>query len=403
MPFNSSTFRTILFMSIFSALLAGCRANKNITVAGPFEIHCSVEKTGSWAWFTNGGSPFAKTKVSYFTFKYNGKAFAVSEPNGTTPDYWEALVLKNAPRPALLAISRNVMLVTDEKDFAKVTPVNLVFSEVSSYQLLDGDNGQPLKKHMIYQGNQSETSRFLTGGRYVLVSNTAVLDIETLNIFHIDTNSKDLISRLGGYNPFYSTAVGMSPKKTQLVLVGSRYHPVTSQGEHALICVDFRKNEAYTVPFDHQNTRFVKPEDITSSWVKNHFHWGTDQNGEEILKRNETNKPLFWQGIWSDPYGREQISKYALSFVKPTILISLMDLISREFRLTDLTTDKKLQETTTNFKINETPVSVVLNSYDQTISIYCDEEVLLKTIGTKFDSELSKGQFQEDFVENLPN
>lgn len=83
-----------------------------------------------------------------------------------------------------------------------------------------------------------------------------MLDIQTFATYPIDNNSAELVEQLDGFNAFQSEVVGMSPQKTQLVLIGYRRNPSTNGSEYALVAIDILKNEPYAVPFDRTATRF---------------------------------------------------------------------------------------------------------------------------------------------------
>ena len=170
--------------------LLGCSAAKekpeqNHVTNGPLTIRWVVDYTTSWAWFNQGGKPGHKDATSYFTVEHQGKP--VSVPDDPAPGkpaaFWQALFLKDAPKPAVLAGSFSMYLITDDNGQATAKLLNQQDNDNGKYQWLDSDNGQPGPLHENWLKDDSKSSRFLSGGRYLLVNKRIVLDIKTLDTY----------------------------------------------------------------------------------------------------------------------------------------------------------------------------------------------------------------------------
>lgn len=122
---HSSIYRMATWAS-FLALL-GCSAVKEKpeqgqVTSGPLTIRWNVEYTTSWAWFNQGGKPGHEDASSYFNVDYQGKPVTVPDDPapGKPASFWQALFLKDAPKPAVLAgIFNTTLLRTIGEQFNK--------------------------------------------------------------------------------------------------------------------------------------------------------------------------------------------------------------------------------------------------------------------------------------------
>ncbi|MBC7776225.1 MAG: hypothetical protein H7246_12385 [Phycisphaerae bacterium] len=240
-----STFKpTLQFMKWFGlAALLGCNSEKKINTegrvaSGPFEICWEVESSRSGAWFNNGGDFNAKVKTSWFSVKYKGKLVQVPgfDPNaGSVMEapskpkpveyFWQALFLKDSPRPAVIVGIHSMYLITEENDQAKIRPLHEQDGDFATYQWLDSDNGQPGAMNNIYLGDDSGASRFLSGGRYLMVNSRVVLDVQTLEVYPFDLITYEVLQKLHNYHAGNSFVAQFSPEKSQMVLIGNRDNP----------------------------------------------------------------------------------------------------------------------------------------------------------------------------------
>ena len=297
---------TLIRMKWFGlAALFGCNSGKNTVsqgsvASGPFEICWEVTESRSGAWFNNGGNYNAKQYTSWFSVKHQGKPVpvpAIDKNRGTVQEgtvidkpieqFWQALFLKDAPRPAVLVGIHSTHLLTEENGQPRIIPLYEQDGGFATYQWIDSDKGQPGEPQRIYLGDDSGSARFLSGGRYLLINSKVVLDVQTLEVFPFDlhTYGEDR-KKLEGYNATNNSVVQFSPLQTQMVLVGSRNNPTNRLlTQYGLVVVDFKKNQAYAVPIDRTDTRFFSIWDATQPWLQTYFEWTKDGTAQKASYR----------------------------------------------------------------------------------------------------------------------
>lgn len=381
--------------------LFGCSTSQTPVLSqisnGPLTIQCLVEQTDSQAWYNQGGKPGGKISTSYFSVSHNGQPVSVDTAGGPVTHFWQALFLTDAPKPAVLVATHSVYLITDDNGRPTVKPIDIQDGDFAKFQWLDSENGQPGKRQAIYLGDDSKSSRFLSGGRYLLVNTRTVLDIQTFATYPIDNNSTALVEQLDGFNAFESAVVGMSPQKTQLVLIGYRRNPLTNGSEYALVAVDILKNQPYAVPFDRTATRFFSIWDATPAWFATYFDWTVDRDGKDRLNVHPFSQLPYWQGRWVLTPGHEQPWRYELMPVLPGMVTPFMACIGQQYQLSDLTTRETEEQIITEFTITGTPQTLYVNKRDGTLSWQCDDSVMVRRVGEAFDRELATGKFQNLF------
>lgn len=77
---------------------------------------------------------------SYYSLYYQDQLISLPEAlnqNTGVPGLWKVLILRDAPRPALLAGSKSVYLLTEAPDTYKITPVS---EQHSDFARLPGDH-----------------------------------------------------------------------------------------------------------------------------------------------------------------------------------------------------------------------------------------------------------------------
>jgi hypothetical protein len=402
--FQSTFFhlRTMATWASFIALL-GCNTAKLTTVpnqvtSGPLSIHWVVEHTASGAWYNLGGKPGWKDATSYFSITHQGKPVAMSTGNGKATYFWQALFLKDAPKPAVLVGTHSMYLITDDNGQVNVKSLDGEQGDFGKYQWLDSENGQPGKQHKVYQIDDSKSSRFLSGGRYLLINTRLLLDVQTLATYPIDNNSAALVQQLDGFNAFQSEVVCLSPEKTQLVLIGYRRNPQTNVSEYALVAIDFVKNRAYAIPFDRTATRFFSIWDATPSWASTYFDWTTNSQGKEVLSLHSFKQLPYWQGKLDLHPNTDQPAQYEIRPVLPGMIPHFMQCVRQQYPTTaGIKTKETGEQIITEFSIDGKPITLYFNVRDKTLTLLNADKGLVKTIGEAFDKELAKGNFQNEF------
>lgn len=173
--------------------------------------------------------PRRTPKISSFKVSYQGQPVVIKDQDGRKVTIWQAWFLQDAPEPAVLASSNHVYLIITGNRSAgagqtHVTTVANNGGALNTYQWLDGEHGQPGRTQFSFPADNSGASRFLTGGRYLLVNECSVLDVHTLTVHPFDLISKAALERTDGFTRVSSILVGFSPGKTQPVFIGTRYN-----------------------------------------------------------------------------------------------------------------------------------------------------------------------------------
>lgn len=393
------------------ASLFGCGGQKNeqgSETMGPFEIHWEVRKVSSGSWYNNGGDISAKVPISDFSIIYHGKALTLPEVGAEGTKCWQALFLKEAPRPAILAGTHNMFLITEEKGAANISVLDNQTDDFATYQWLDQIEGQPSASQKVFLGDASHTSRFMSGGRWLLINGRTVLDIKELKAYPFDKDSWEALQQLGNYYSRNSQAMAFSPGKAQVVFVGSRNRKEDQMHfEYALVVVDFANNRSYAVPFDQTSTRLETEWDATPSWINTYFEWSKDKAGNELLIKRQLAQLPNWKGKYIiESYGEfeGQESEYQLYPVLPEMLDTFEGFIHREFEVSERQRDTVLDNISVSFQIEDRLLTLYYEREEQKVSLFVpaglktrDHFALLKRIGDKFNNLLSEGKYQDVF------
>ncbi|HUR30148.1 MAG TPA: hypothetical protein VMZ69_01880 [Saprospiraceae bacterium] len=406
-------------MKILGISLFGCKTSnvvdKGSAVSGPFEITWDVTESRSGAWFNNGGDFNAKQQTSYFNINHKGNPVKVSSGEEASDDFWQVFFLKDAPRPALIAGKHSMYLITEENGAAKVTPLHEQDGDFATYQWLDSEdstttNAQPGEMRRVYLGDDSASSRFLSGGRYLMVNSKVVLDVETLEIYPFDLITYEILQSLENYHAGNSFVAQFSPGKTQMVFVGNRDNPANRMlYQYGLVVIDFKKNTAYAVPFDRTEKRFFSIWDATPKWLDTYFEWKINDAGEERIQPRVIDPLPYWQGRWSYSEETGEATDYKVQPIETTMLEPMLDFIRHE-----ITVDKESREeieshsgtyenpvistlVTVTMETGNDKLYVYLNPVEQSISLGSTNIALIQQLGKRFDEEMLKGKYQEFF------
>ena len=400
-PLIFSTF----IMTICAGFIAlfGCSSTKRtesikVITNGPLTIQWEVRETTSNVWFDLSGKSRRKYATSYFSIKHLNKPVTFLTNKEEVAYFNQALFLKDAPKPAILAGTHKMYLISDDNGKADVKLLDAEGGDFGKFQWLDSENGQPGEQEKIYQIDNSKSSRFLTGGRFLMVNTRMLLDVQTLETYPIDNNSSALINQLQGYNAFQSEVICMSPGKTQIVLKAFRRNVETNLPEYALVAVDFRTNLAYAVPFDRTDTRLVAVQDANFKWVSTFFDWTTDQYGNELLSRHLFEKLPYWKGKFNLHLKTDKPAQYCLMPVLPAMTAHFLQSIKDLYPTTTLVNTSETGELSiTELSIDGKSMTLYSNLKDKTLTLLNADKLKVKEIGEWFDKELAAGKFQECF------
>ena len=268
---------------------------------GPFEVVVGVRRisTGN---FWQGGGFFDKRGVSEFQLRWRGKTVVTPGGNGK---FWRVLRLDGAPRPAVLLVTSDFVLVSeDAAGKLQFTPINSHSSDLAELQWLDSVDGQPGPSvtYGVEAITDLQADTRLAGGRWMRLGSRGVFDVGTLTTYKVDPWVPMVpgvpitsISREG------DEVRAFSPGRTQYVLAANGIDYARGNGSHAhgLLVVDIATGITTELRADRQRFRFAEPADVNAAWVHHHFSWQREGSGPERLVPRESFKPWPWHAKMS--------------------------------------------------------------------------------------------------------
>lgn len=260
----------------------------------------------------------------------------------------------------------------------------------------------------------------LTGGRWLLLGDECVLDLQTLTLYPVDLPSPhgdaDTVTLDGSHLP-----VGFSPDQQSFVRVGwlDVHTPAyTHLGKVLhLIVYNFTNGEYYTLLVNRQQMRYnTQPtyyeqmDDINAAWLDHHFVWERTADGNERLTPRTDFTPWPLRG-WRTGEGTDM--NYHLAPVKAEMLDKLADFLAQEFQAKRLTTDHSDESgairTSIDFQIGEQPLTITYSRDEYSTpslsmwqpSSTTPGEPLVEAISRRFDALLQTGVYDALFDEAL--
>lgn len=303
----------------------------------------------------------------------------------------------------ILATSNSIYLITDDNGQVHTSTVVGNVGDLCTYQWLDSNNGQPGRTRSSVPIDNSGSSRFLSGGRYLLVDESSVLDVHTLAIHPFDLISETSIQRTDGFVRVSSSLVSFSPGKTQFVFLGSRHNQQRNRTDYALLAVDFVKNQAYAVPFRPSATHFIWSDDATYDWFATYFDWTTDSQGKEVLSLHPYTQSPLWHGKWAQNPGDDQPIRYELKPVLPGMFDHFMSWAQKQYPAIEPKITRYEGMVSAKFVLNGSVFNLYVRDDYKSLGLESTDQVLLETIGDQFDGELRQGRFQDGFAEMEPD
>lgn len=380
--------------------------SKNIQY-GPFTV--KVSATTSRGLNINTGV-VNYTNVAYDIY-YEGKPVAfpgVLQNNTGLPFLWAVYTLPDAPDPTLVAGSQSMYLVYLKNGSPVVEPILKQGHDSASLQFLDSQNGQPGTYSEVYMKNKStglEALDSLVGGHYLMVSEHAVLDVQTRRIWQMnkDNNAVDNYSF-----PSPHGALAFSPNQKSIVFhaefqswnVQDRDLPDL---EHALVVYNFEKDSGYAVKYDDTDTRMINLEDADYKWFNTYFEWKESPTDDHLQLRKLKTLPN-WTGKYNlaDNY-------YTIYPVKAGMLPVFLDFVLEQMNWSKANVLKDETGEYTGRRLNlgsgEIKLDICLKEDEQTLTfskhLYDEKtpenETLVKKIADAFNAELSAGKHQANF------
>ena len=402
----------LIVASILLYLWFSKRSNANSTekefTYGPFTIK-AVANTGS-AFDLNHGY-VKQTEVVYSIF-YEGKAIQFPkklETNTGLPFLWRVFALPGTPSPSLIAGSQSLYLIYIQDKTLVVEPLVEQSSNFPSLQFLDSENGQPGPFTEVFIKNdpaEMEILDQLEGGRFLMITQHAVLDVQTRKIWRFNTQKQSL----DNYSfPWPHGALAFSPDQTSMVFQAEFQGWNTQDAdlpetEHGLVVYNFLKDTGYVVPYNDTETRMINVQNIDTKWLNTFFEWKQDKTGKLQLQLRQLEKLPPWKGTY-DP--RDHY--YTLYPVKPGMLSVVLNFVLNQIGGSEanILEDKTGEYTgrtlilasgdlklDINFKEDEQTLTFSKHLYAETSPEYIE---LVEKIANAFDRELSSGKHQEHF------
>lgn len=375
---------------------------------GPFTIQAKVSNTKSFN--MNYGRMTNNTNVAYHVL-YNGKPITYSsglQNNTGLPFLWAVYALKDAPDPTLIAGSQSLYMIYIRDGVPKVEPLLIQGTDFASLQFLDRKNGQPSDYSEVFM--KSETTQLeeldrLEGGRFLMVSEHAILDVQTRKIWPMnkDNNPVDNYSY-----PSPHGALAFSPDQKSIVF-HAEFQSWNTQdenlpdSEYALVVYHYEKDSGYAVKYDDTDTRMTNVNDINYEWFNTYFEWKKFPEGDRLELRSF--KQLhYWSGKF-DPKDHY----YTLYPVKPEMLAVFLNFVFEQMAWTNsnIIKDETGEYTGHSYTIGSGDLKLDIGFKEDeqklTFSRYLyddkntESDAVVKKIALAFNAELNEGKHQELF------
>lgn len=389
-----------------SALL-GCQSIDKTITNGPFTIERVIKKESNGSWYNNGTSPFATDKAIYYQIRYKDKKITLRNGDSDDKLFYKALSLNHSGKPAILAGSAAMYLLTEENGQLKSELLSYNKDESGSYQWLDSENNQPGYSYKAYSQPAAEDNGYLEGGKFLLINNNCVLDVVTHRFYPFEKNSYEAHQKSGDFFSEHEIAAGFSPNRTQVVFVGyKRKSDNHLKHIYGLILVDFIHQTLTALPFDQNQTRFIPEYCKHPEWLHKHFEWVVDENGrEKLIARKSEND--YWKGYFSGdlPGTAAEDDYYSLQPVKSSIVETLKDYLIKKWDASLIESRKFEDSATLIFKIGKAEITLFDNiRQEKKISLStslasntAENRALVRQIGKDLNAQLASGQFREYF------
>jgi hypothetical protein len=418
---NQTLLLHLTIMSIFSLFsLMGCKANaveevKN-TPYGNFTIRQTVEteRESGKVW---GREYTASSYLIKYEIYYKGKKvkFPSALQKGTEYNYlWQVYILKNAAKPALLAGSQQLFLVTEEKGQVKVTRLSHQDTEYASLQWLDSNHGLPADEDNTWQpqnDDRLDSSLVLSGGKHLLVNHFTVLNTETLQYWPFNRKN---VWEINGWRISYETsigheiAVGFSEKNKQVVFRAIKLNE-QKEGTYftALAVFNYATDSLSILPFNRTILRLEKSEMLNTGIFHDFFEW--KESGKLMLKEDIASAP--WQGKLNFP--DQTYINYTLYPVQESVVPAFIEFLRIRYIHSISAKDsavvkEKDYETIVSYKIridrtlfeaeySKNKYIFTFNThYSQDFSDTCRS--VIERISKDFNEALAEGKYQEHFI-----
>jgi len=393
----------------FSNSFGAANRVENDTAYGPFTIRATASTSKQ---FNLNYGIVDQTSVA-LNVLYGGKpvSFPGALQNNTgLPYLWRVFALPGAPDPTLIAGSQSLYLVYLNNGAPVVEPVLEQGHDFASLQFLDSEDGQPGPYREVYAGNEADELgqlESIEGGRFLLVSEHAVLDVQTRGIrkFNISNNDVENYSF-----PSPRGALAFSPDRQSIVFRGEFQSWNASDeelpdSEHALIVYNVARDSGYAVKFDDTELRLTHVDGMDFAWFETFFQWEPSAEGDRLRLRTLDRAP-YWTGSFTvdDDY-----PYYTLYPVKASMLPVFLEFLETKNGWTpaDIVEDKYHEYTgrIITYASGGRKFDVTLQEDAQLLQfskhLYADPSAeytaQVKAVADTFDAELAAGKHQDHF------
>ena len=394
-----------------------------------FEPIPQVEQVGNFAVLTYENEYTSMLDVVYGVH-YQGEPITIT---GVTTQRYNAITTVTLPQtgsPNALIINADIAedashfyLLYEGEGQIKTLPL-CASADHAPVDWLD----QPLGDAEYRSRDWYTQRQSLTGGRWLLLGDDCVLDLQTLTLYPVDLPSPhgdaDALTLDGSHLP-----VGFSPDQQSFVRVGwlDVHTPAyTSLGEVLhLIVYNFVENVTYTLPVNRQQMRYSRlpggpdqPDDINAAWLDHHFQWQRTAAGYDRLVARPAFTPWPLRG-WR--FGTGADMNYRLEPVKAEMFDKLAEFLEQEFQAQRLTTDPSDESgdesgsiyTTIDFQLGEQQVAISYSRDEystphlslwqssSTLDGKLPDDTLIEEISRRFDERLKTGDYDAFFDEQF--
>ena len=246
----------------------------------------------------------------------------------------------------------------------------------------------------------------LTGGRWLLLGDNCVLDVQTLTAYRFDTYP--LQDGADAALNQSKLPLGLSPDQHSLVRVGESdvrdWGTQDYRGTVArLIVFDFVDGSSYTLAVDRSLMRYPAVETLDGAWLDHHFVWAQTPGGHERLIQRSDFSPLPYRGLLT---GEGQDQAYKLAPVKPELIDKLAGFLIHEFNAVNLATRKDESSTYIDLQISEQHITLgyASDGYSPpSLGVWLDWQAdqdgqVVAEIAQRFDEVLRTGVYDGLFL-----
>lgn len=354
---------------------------------GPFDL---VTHTHRYLTGYNEGRIHRATTESY-SLRYRGKPFSFTGKAGMygdrTAQYTgiNSLVTFPSPEPAV------VVNVGDPNNTSFFYLVHEREGNAAADYLGEGHGGvsaewlDPAPADSTTVTNVALHRGRLSGGRYLLLGASTVLDVNTLKSYPVK-------EAYGAYPNQFKPPISFSPDHSSFVRYGSG-----SENESLFIVFDFLGDSTYLVPLDRRIMRYNTWEEMDQTWFNHYYEWRDVPGGHQRLAAREGVTPLPYKGqLVVDQYDSTYI-EYNLLPVKAEMRETVVEFIEREFQgkrqgpdLSGSTIELLVGSDTVNVLLHEDQVGIFVNRGG--------DPGIIRRIGERLDQALATGRYDQLFL-----